>query len=176
MKKFSKQVFLCLNNFLLIILVIFLGINLLSFLGYQPPVQLKTVLTGSMQPKYPQGSLLVISKIAPKEIVVGDVITFELGNDSVSHRVIEIVDIEPFQYRTKGDNNKIQDNKIITENELIGKVIWHIPIVGRWLLIMKTKMGQLFIILALIFIFLLDYLIGQKKQKKQHKLSKNSQL
>ncbi len=47
------------------------------------------------------------------EIKVGDIISFEQGNDLIIHRVIEIGQDEQGKYFiTKGDNNNISDGKI----------------------------------------------------------------
>ena len=49
------------------------------------------VLTGSMQPDYPPGTLVVAEPVPFDEIVIGDVITYQLQSgepEVVTHRVI----------------------------------------------------------------------------------------
>ncbi len=41
-----------------------------------------TILTGSMEPNYPPGTLVVAKPAEPSDIRIGDVITFQLGRAS----------------------------------------------------------------------------------------------
>lgn len=72
-----------------------------------------TVLTGSMRPTMPPGSLVVLVPIEPARLKVGDVVTFEApiaGHPVVTHRIVEIA--EPGDHpviRTKGDANEGAD-------------------------------------------------------------------
>ena len=72
-----------------------------------------TVLTASMKPGMPPGSMAVLVPIEPSAIRVGDVITFEApipDHPVVTHRVIEVV--EPGAHpviRTQGDANAAPD-------------------------------------------------------------------
>ena len=72
-----------------------------------------TVLTASMKPGMPPGSMAVLVPVEPSAIRVGDVITFEApvaDHPVVTHRVIEIV--EPGAHpviRTQGDANAAPD-------------------------------------------------------------------
>jgi signal peptidase len=71
------------------------------------------VLSGSMQPAMPPGSMAVVVPVDPATIQVGDVLTYEApvpGNPVVTHRVIEILEhgAQPV-IRTKGDANVSPD-------------------------------------------------------------------
>lgn len=70
--------------------------------------------TGSMKPLLDENANGI--RIVPEsedEIHVGDVITFQEGNDLIVHRVIEKgIDNEGVYFITKGDNNSISDNMI----------------------------------------------------------------
>lgn len=53
-------------------------------------VQVYSVISGSMEPEYPVGSLIYVKEVKPSEVQVGDVITFVLSNKTpATHRVIE---------------------------------------------------------------------------------------
>jgi signal peptidase len=72
-----------------------------------------TVLSESMGPDMPAGSMAIVIPIAPSAVEVGDVITYEApvaGNPVVTHRVIEVVErgANPV-IRTKGDANVSPD-------------------------------------------------------------------
>jgi len=72
-----------------------------------------SVLTGSMQPTMPAGSLVVVVPVDPAELAVGDVITFEaptVDRPVVTHRIVQLV--EPGDHpviRTQGDANNTPD-------------------------------------------------------------------
>lgn len=91
--------------------------------GYSPMI----VLTDSMLPEISSGDLIIAKKIDPKEVKVGDVISFfdPAGNGTsvVTHRVIEIVeDKGETKWRTRGDNNNAEDRVLVPFENLVG--IW----------------------------------------------------
>ena len=91
--------------------------------GYSPMI----VLTDSMLPEISSGDLIIAEKIDPKDVKVGDVISFfdPAGNGSsvVTHRVIEIVEENgETKWRTRGDNNNTEDKKLVPFENLVG--IW----------------------------------------------------
>src|SRR6185437_14360383 len=54
-----------------------------------------TVLTGSMTPNYPAGTLVIVKPTDVQQIHIGDVITYQLESNQpavVTHRVIQIVE------------------------------------------------------------------------------------
>jgi signal peptidase I len=75
--------------------------------------RLAAVLSGSMGPGMPVGSLAVLIPVDPAAVGVGDVITFHAplpARPVITHRVVEIVKPGPFPVlRTKGDANDSVD-------------------------------------------------------------------
>lgn len=157
MKKMKKYLTIILNSLLLVLVIILVLINHWSKQGNQAPFQLKSVLSGSMAKSYPQGSLLLIKRVRPEMIEVNDVITFQIGQDSVSHRVNQLATKDPRQFVTKGDSNQLVDSQVIGEDELIGKVIAGIPKLGNFLTAAQTKNGRMAVILTLLAIAIADY-------------------
>ena len=91
-------------------LLVLLGIGLGSPTG---AYQVRTVLTGSMRPTMPEGSIVVITPVPTSELSVDDVITYKIPVEDrriVTHRLVEIVEpgAEPV-VRTKGDANNAPD-------------------------------------------------------------------
>lgn len=81
-----------------------------------------TVLTGSMRPTLPLGSVAVVVPTPVQQIAVGDVITYAIPVEDhrvVTHRVVEV--IEPGVIRTKGDANTAADPWVA---ELKGSTAW----------------------------------------------------
>lgn len=74
----------------LVVLVVLLAVALVGV----RLVGIKTyaVISGSMEPTYPTGSLLYVKSVNAQELRVGDAITFMLDEDTVAtHRIIEII-------------------------------------------------------------------------------------
>ena len=79
------------------------------------------VMSGSMEPYYHVGSVVIVDKhVEPEEVQIGDPITFHLGNGSVAtHRVIDI-DPEARTFSTKGDANEDPDMAPVSFDNLVG--------------------------------------------------------
>jgi signal peptidase I len=119
-------------NLLLVVLVL-LVVCLITFRVITPcfGVNLKIVLSGSMAPTIPAGGIVVIKEISPEEIKVGDIATFWSGDESYTHRVIEIKNERgEMTFLTKGDANKNPDGQPVASANLMGRVIFHAPVVG----------------------------------------------
>lgn len=75
--------------------------------------QTATVLTASMRPTMPEGSMVVTTPVRPADLRVGDVITYRIPVEDrriVTHRVVEIHEPGPTPVvRTKGDANNGPD-------------------------------------------------------------------
>jgi signal peptidase I len=96
-----------------------------------------TILTGSMRPDLPPGTLVVVRPANPATIRVGDVITFQIksGDPTVAtHRVVtQGVNTKTggFIFQTKGDANNAPDQKWVRPVQIKGKLWYAIPWLGR---------------------------------------------
>lgn len=153
---------------ILILLALFLAYYTISTKVYEsrgekfePFVSLYTIVSGSMEPNIKVYDVVISKKVKnPKDIKVGDVITF-ISSSSVSkgmtvtHRVIEVKqDANGVSYRTKGDNNLSPDTAPAEFKNVIGKVILRVPQLGRVQTFISTQGGWLIVIVipALIII------------------------
>ena len=68
-----------------VVAILLVGVRLVGLEPY-------TVLSGSMEPTYPVGSLIYVKSVDPQDVTVGQPITFVLNEDLVvaTHRVVEI--------------------------------------------------------------------------------------
>lgn len=92
--------------------------------------QLKSVLSGSMEPEIQTGSIIAIDVAdAQNTFQKGDVITFQTNDDAlVTHRITEVAD---GQYVTKGDANDAPDVEPVTQESIIGEYTgFSIPYAG----------------------------------------------
>jgi len=89
------------------------------------------VITGSMEPELSVGDLILTEKTEASDIEANDIISFYsqspvmIGN-IITHRVVEKLVDEDGTVRllTKGDANLSMDSYAVTDENLIGKVIW----------------------------------------------------
>lgn len=113
----------------LVLLLAFLMVGVRLF-----GVQVYMVLSGSMAPKYPTGSLLYIAATDTDKLEEGDVITFRKSDTvTATHRIIEVVTDETTgeeMFRTKGDANDGADKTLVPKSAVIGKAVWCIPYLG----------------------------------------------
>lgn len=133
-------------------------------------IQVYAVTSGSMEPEYPVGCLIYVKPVDASKVKVGDVITFVLPNETpATHRVIEI-DSEKQQFTTKGDANDGEDAPVHFKN-MIGKPIFHIPILGFVAHFIQHPPGMYIAIAAgailLILVFLPDILKKSEKGEKK---------
>lgn len=95
------------------------------------PIQPRAVATGSMYPELSIGDVVFIRKCGINDIKIGNIIEYSLENQFIIHRVIDIdVEDSKFFITTKGDNNSSEDANTVSEEQLIGKVIFKIKYVG----------------------------------------------
>ena len=123
--------------FVTILILIFVSIFTIPRLfGVKPFV----VLSGSMEPTIPTGSLVFVNT-HDTNVAVDDVITFSLavGSDKgvyVTHRVHAIDESGLIQ--TKGDNNNDPDGWLSKE-AVTGTVVLHVPFLGLILDFLQNK-------------------------------------
>lgn len=103
------------------------------------------VVSGSMEPEIPVGSVVYVESAVPKGIVAGDVIAFRSGNSVVVHRVVENRTAEG-EFVTKGDANEQEDLYAVGYEDLIGRVSRHFPILGSFLFLYTSTTGKIYAI------------------------------
>lgn len=93
-----------------------LSLGTLVLLGVGPRTgryQVATVLSASMRPTIPEGSMVLITPMAARGVRVGDVVTYQIPVEDrrvVTHRVVEILESGDHPViRTQGDANNAPD-------------------------------------------------------------------
>lgn len=82
---------------------------------------LKSVLSGSMEPEFNTGSLILVKEITDvKELQKGDVITFmQDANTAVTHRIVDKTKQgDHLLFKTKGDNNAAADSALVSDENV----------------------------------------------------------
>lgn len=110
------------------------------------------VLTGSMEPKLPTSSVVYV--YPQSAYYPDDIITFKRGNIDITHRIVGFSKSgDTTIYQTKGDANKAADPQKVFATDIVGKVIFSIPLIGKLVLFLKTVPGFLLIIVLPTLIF-----------------------
>lgn len=139
-------------------------------------LQVFTVLSGSMEPTYPTGSLIYVRQVDPFTLESGDVITFMLDEDTVAtHRVVEVVpdkeDPSVIRFRTKGDANDNVDGGLVHYKNVLGTPVFTIPRLGYLASYIQNPPGTYVAISAgavlLALVFLPDIFGGEEKPVKK---------
>jgi signal peptidase len=112
--------------------------------------ELQVVLSGSMQPALPPGSVSLVQPIDAQGLEVGDLLVFELPRDpsqQVTHRIVEIRgDGSKSEFLTKGDANNAPDDYWVPAANIRGTVRGHIPYIGYIVPHVRTPVGYFLLV------------------------------
>ena len=121
---------------------------------YKPAFSLYTIISGSMEPNINVYDVVVDTKVDnPEDIKVGDIITFTSSSSltygvTITHRVIAVDNSNGvYRYRTQGDNNLVPDDTYVEFGNVLGKVLFKVPQLGRVQFLLLKAGSWLFIIL-----------------------------
>jgi signal peptidase len=124
-------------SFALSLAVLLLVIGLAAVLIVVPKVTGSiplTVLTSSMEPGFPPGTLIIVRPVAVEDVALGDVITYQMETGKpgvVTHRVIAInMTAGERTFVTKGDNNGAADASAVLEGQIQGRLWYSVPLIG----------------------------------------------
>ena len=141
-----------------------LGNKYVNIFGYS----IFEVATGSMHGSIEIGDAVLVK--INSDYDVNDIVTYQSGNDFITHRVIAKEDSSII---TKGDANNVNDNPV--ESDLVlGKVVKVLPKLGTWKKVLLTpKVIVLILITLFIFSIMFSYdgdaikIISSKKAQKE---------
>jgi signal peptidase I len=109
-----------------------------------------TVMSGSMEPTIGTGDVVVARQIPPMDARVGDIVTFRdpLKHDRlITHRVREIHVLQnKVLFVTKGDANTSTEHWVVPEDGTIGRVAFHVPRLGYFMVWIHSTFGLLLVI------------------------------
>ena len=105
------------------------------YMGYE----IYNVLSGSMEPEIPVGSIVYVKE----------------------NRVVE------GEFVTKGDANEAEDLWTVDYEDLIGKVTFHAPVLGDLMELYTTGVGKIYLLLVAGCGAMLNLLGGKLRERKQ---------
>lgn len=134
-----------------LILTVCLLLGKLFHFFYSPML----ITSASMEPDYPVNSLVFIKDQPFESLSAGDVIAYKsaaLGGGLALHRITRVTEHGVY---TKGDNNRFEDNQLITRETYVGKGVFKIVFLADYLSAVRKPAGfLLFFLLPVLTIFL----------------------
>ncbi len=152
---------------LIIILFIILGIIIFQRVTHNKLAlgnfYIFEIISGSMEPVYKAGDVILVRKCDYESINIGDDITY-LGSEGnlkgliVTHRVIEKFDYEgKHKIKTKGINNEVED-PVINADQVYGKVIYRTILFSLMGKIMTNKVAYFMIFASVSLVFSYEFI------------------
>lgn len=161
-KQFWRRVILALAGLLLGLNLYFANAN--SLLGNQLPMPfgygMANVLSGSMEPTFSKGALLLVKNT--RNVQEGDIVVYQSRNELIVHRIISLDGDEVI---TKGDANPVEDEPFM-KSQIKGKVIGWIPVLGGVAALLKTPAATI-VLLILAFVLVEGSFRVQKEADEQ---------
>ena len=131
------------------------------------------VLSNSMYPTIKEGDIILSRKLSDTDkltLKVDDIITFKVDLDGDgkpevnTHRIEEVIGTgNDVSYRTKGDNNTIKDNYVVSATDVISIFDEHkdtrIPVLGSVIKFLLTPTGFFIVIVIPLILFFLSQII-----------------
>ena len=143
---------------LVLVIVACLPMVVPQAMGYQ----VYNIVSGSMAPAIPIGSVIFVERVEATEVQPDDVIAFYSGNSVITHRVVSNQVVEG-TFITKGDANETEDLAPIPYSMLAGRVVKHYPVLGLVMEILTTTAGKVYALLFAACGAMLNMLAGRMR-------------
>lgn len=132
-----------------------------------------TVLTQSMEPGLPPGTLVVIRPTPVDEIRVGDIVTYQIRSGEaavVTHRVMSKTYTDgEVTFITQGDNNDVVDPVPVREVQIRGTLWYSLPLLG-WVNSVLNGANRTIVIAAVagaLFLYAAASVVGAVREKRR---------
>lgn len=137
------------------------------------------VLTDSMSPTIEARSYILVEKVDPASIEVGDIITFFSQDAAIegrlnSHRVVQILD-QHSAFITKGDNNIAEDILPVPAANVVSRYVRTLPMMTSFGRLFSTTAGLIitfWLILTCCTIWLIYQYLDRAKREKESEIQK----
>lgn len=115
------------------------------------------------------GDLIITKKVDPKELKLGDVISFKMKSGNVNtHRIVKILEENgKLSFRTRGDFTGDVDDEIIPEDAVISVYRSRIPSLGDLIFFLQQPVGMVIFIGVPVIAFIVFDIIRRSKKNKQ---------
>ena len=162
LRKTFRMIYKVISYSLIVILMIIASFFIVYFIsgklaeksGKNPPFGLYTIISPSMTTNIEVYDVVFVKNVDPKDLEINDIITFYstnsfFGGTPITHRIVEILDVpsKGTMFRVKGDANERADDEKVLPNNIIGKVMFKIPKLGKLQFFLASRTGWLIAIL-----------------------------
>lgn len=138
--------------------------GLMVVTGSESPIVV--VLSGSMEPAFHRGDLLLLTNYREEPVRVGEIVVFKVdGRDiPIVHRVVKLHEKNnsTVKFLTKGDNNSVDDRGLyapgqqwLTKKDIVGRARGFLPFVGMITIYMNEYPKLKFAILGVLALYVL---------------------
>ena len=135
-----------------------------------------TVLTSSMKPEYPPGTLIVVRKVDPSSLAIGDVVTYQIRSndpDVITHRIVGFTFDQQGNrlLTTQGDAVPVPDERPVQPAQLRGKLWYSIPYLGHvnsWIT-GGTRMIIVYTIAVVLVLYAATQFVGSFRERRAAK-------
>ena len=146
---------------ILLILVLLLFVP--NFIGFKT----FSVISGSMEPNIPVGAIVYTKSVDFEELETGDIVSYKLSEDTmVTHR-IDSINAEQKTLVTKGDANDKVDTSEVQESQIVGKVVFSIPLLGYIAIYSRTPLAIVALCVVVAILIIVNMLPGILKEEKK---------
>jgi signal peptidase len=139
----------------------------LAFVFFSPKYDLYFVRSGSMEPAINIGDVVIVGPVSPGAIHAGDIITYKLDKNLITHRVLSI---KGDTLITKGDANEDPDPRPVQFSQVKSRFLFKIPYIGYISSFIRTRLGWFLVIilpaLALVGFIVKDIIKEALKNEK----------
>jgi signal peptidase len=157
------------------VIAIIVGATLAGFgaftlaMGTSSP--LVVVESTSMIPSLNVGDLLVLKAYTSDAISVGDIVVYNAAwhDKPIVHRVVEIQIVgTEYHYYTKGDNNTERDPGYRLYGDIVGVVVFVIPLIGYITLFLHTTAGFATAIIIMLALIIIPEIVCEKEENEDN--------
>lgn len=141
---------------LLCVIGVLVPVTVPRFLGYE----IYNVVSGSMEPEIPIGSIAYVEPMDPDLIEENEIILYVTEGAEIMHRVVSNHKVEGYMI-TKGDANESEDINEVRYPSVRGRVVKHFPVIGQMMMILSNTLGKVLLLCLALCGVLLNILAGR---------------
>jgi signal peptidase I len=152
-----------------VLLILSATFILLTTYDVIPKYSFYVVLSGSMEPSIKTGSVIGVREEEKYE--VKDIVTVKIlenPNETYTHRIVKILEEnDEIEYVTKGDANESEDIQTASEDLIIGKKLFSLPLLGYVVNFAKNPTGFILMVIVPAIIIIASELNVVKEEFKK---------
>lgn len=103
------------------------------------------ILSGSMEPTIHIKDIIIINQ--DTQYYPGQAITFKTEGHIVTHRIVKVENNSGSEtYITKGDANRSEDDGVVNQSDVLGRVVFVVPKIGQFVAFAQSPLGLILLV------------------------------